>query len=95
MKYAIIMTEQLRTWEFLKPVIENLRKNNDIYFLSIYLCNKEQRENKNKTDETTINELNKVLEFYKPISYYSNNKYYESNFNKNIGDLSYTYQKIK
>ena len=94
MKYAIIMTGQLRTWEFLKPVIENLKKNNDIdFFLSIDLCNKEQHEYKNKIDETTINELNKVLEFYKPISYYSNNKYDESNFNKNIGDLSYTYQK--
>jgi hypothetical protein len=30
MKYAIIMTGQLRTWKFLKPIIENLRKNNDI-----------------------------------------------------------------
>ena len=93
MKYAIIMTGQLRTWKFLKPIIENLRKNNDIdIFLSIDLCNKQQHEHKNSVDETNSNELNEALYFYKPISYYSNNYYDESNFNKNINNWLYQYQ---
>ena len=97
MKHAIIMTGQLRTWKFLKPIIENLKKNYDIdFFLSIDLCNKQQCEHKNSEDETNSNELNEALDFYKPISYYSNNYYNESNFNKNINNLLYQYQsKIK
>lgn len=93
MKYSILLTGQLRTWEFLKPLIQNLRENHNIdIFLSIDLCNKQQHEYKNNLHETNFDELNKALDFYKPISYFSNYEYDESDFNKNIEDLSYIYQ---
>tara|TARA_B100000886_G_scaffold163287_1_gene111324 strand:+ start:456 stop:1367 length:912 start_codon:yes stop_codon:yes gene_type:complete len=99
MKYAIIITGQLRTWKFLKPIIENLKKYNDIdFYLSINLSNMNTNMNTNSNknnNETTFNELNEALKFFKPVSYYYNNKYNE-NYNIQIKDFSYKYQeKVK
>jgi len=96
MKHAIIITGQLRTWKFLKPIIENLKKNNDIdFYLSINLSNLDINISQNSINETTFNELNESLDFFKPVSYYYNNEYNYADFNikiKDIKDFSYKYQ---
>lgn len=70
MKVAVLLTGQLRTFEMLKYFHLNsliLPYNADV-FLGIDLNNKYQSAYKNPTDETTFEESNKAIEFFKPIN---------------------------
>ena len=70
MKIAILLTGQLRTYEMLKYLHLNsliLPYNADV-FLGIDLNNKYQCEYKNSTNGSTFEEVDKVIEFFKPIN---------------------------
>lgn len=70
MKVAVLLTGQLRTVDMLKYLHLNtliLPYDADV-FLGIDLNNKKQREYKNSTEETTLEEANKTIDFFKPIN---------------------------
>jgi hypothetical protein len=70
MKIAILLTGQLRTYEMLKYLHLNsliLPYNADV-FLGIDLNNKYQCEYKNSTNASTFEQVDKVIEFFKPIN---------------------------
>lgn len=70
MKVALLLTGQLRTVEMLKHFHLNtliLPYDADV-FLGIDLNNMKQCKYKNSTDQTTLEEANKTIDFFKPIN---------------------------
>ena len=70
MKVALLLTGQLRTVEMLKYLYLNtliLPYDADV-FLGIDLNNKQQCAYKNSTNQTTLEEANKTIDFFKPIN---------------------------
>jgi hypothetical protein len=69
MKVAILLTGQLRTVEMLKYLHLNslILKYNANVFLGVNLNNDTQNNNKNLTIPTTLQEINNVIDFFKPI----------------------------
>lgn len=70
MKVALLLTGQLRTVEMLKHLHLNtliLPYNADV-FLGIDLNNEKQCEYKNLTEQTTLEEANRIIDFFKPVN---------------------------
>lgn len=102
MKIAVLLTGQLRTWEMLKYLHLNsliLPYNADL-FLGIDLNNKYQCLHKNSNMETTLDEANKAIDFFKPINSFIlndvNNSFISNNVkNKNFILLFRQYYVVK
>jgi hypothetical protein len=86
MKVALLITGQLRTWEFCKYSIKNSIINHydtDV-FLSIDTNNILQETRSNKTTQTSSDEINNAINFYKPLDYFilpESSSWYNSNKN--------------
>jgi hypothetical protein len=95
MKYAIVLTGQLRSWEFCKHIISNIKQHYDVdLFLSIDLCNILQCLNECNSEPTSTNEVTKAIDFYKPIAYYYNNYYNPISCNKQITNPNYKFNEF-
>lgn len=93
MKIAILLTGQLRTWNLCKYIIKNIQESYDTdIFLSVDLCNLEQHEYKNSTEETSKIILQEAIDFYKPTLYYYNDNYDDTDFNNIIQNTNYEFQ---